>query len=134
MGDRYPYFIKDREPYRTKITPFGEVRFAVLNTKRLTVPILVRYGSRSNTKKRTATIKGSVRFTLQTVRQKNGTVTVALVVKNRYCKKTENGTVRYEHGSGDKFGPPIVNWVLKLKKFLFIFTVNTHLEGRVLIT
>ena len=59
----------------------------------------MRYGSRSKTKKRTVKIKGSVSFALLTVRLKNGTV-----------KKTENGTdtERYGHGSGDKFGPPIV--------------------------
>jgi hypothetical protein len=53
----------------------------------------VRYGSRSNTKKRTVTINGSVRFALLTVSLKNGTVTVALAVKNGTVKKTENGTV-----------------------------------------
>ena len=57
---------------------------------------MVRYGSWSNTKKRTVKINGSVRFTLLTVSLKNGTVTVAIAVK-----KTENGpdtvgyTVRY---------------------------------------
>ena len=77
------------------------MRFAVLNTKGLTLPILVRYGSRSNT-------NGSVRFALLTVRLKNGTVTVAIAVKNGTVKKTENGTgtvrygtdtVRYGHGT-----------------------------------
>ena len=58
----------------------------------------MRYGSRSNT-------NGSVRFALLTVRLKNGTVTVAIAVKNGTVKK--NGK-RYGHGSGDKFGPPIV--------------------------
>ena len=79
------------------------VLFAVLNNKRLTVPILVRYGSRSNTKKRTVKIKGWVRFALLTMGQKNGKVTVALVVKNGTLKIMENGTVRYGHSSGDKF-------------------------------
>ena len=87
------------------------MRLAVLNHKRITSPILVRYGSRSNT-------NGSVRFALLTVRLKNGTVTVALAVKNGTVKKTENGTdtvrygtdtVRYgtdtvRYGNGDKFG------------------------------
>ena len=49
-------------------------------------------------------MNGSVRFALLTVRLKNGTVTVALAVKNgkRY------GTVQYGHGSGDKFGRTFV--------------------------
>ena len=76
---------------------------------------MVRHGSRSNTKNRTVTIKGSVRFALLIVRLKNGTVTVALAVK-----KTENDTARYGtdpvwygterngNGSGDKFGPSTV--------------------------
>ena len=43
---------------------------------------------------------------LPTIRLKNGTVTVAIAVKNGTVKKTENGTdtVRY----GDKFGRTIV--------------------------
>ena len=58
----------------------------------------MRYGSRSNIKMRTVKIEGSVRFALPTVRLKNGTVTVALAVKNGTVKKTENGTntVRYD--------------------------------------
>ena len=46
-------------------------------------------------------MNGSVRFALLTVRLKNGTVTVALAVKNGTVKKTENGTdtVRYGHGT-----------------------------------
>ena len=48
---------------------------------------------------RTVKIEGSVRFALPTVRLKNGTVTVALAVKNGTVKKTENGTVRYGHGT-----------------------------------
>ena len=48
----------------------------VINTKQITVGILARYGSRSNTKMRTVKINGSLRFTLLTVRPKNGTVTV----------------------------------------------------------
>ena len=91
--------------------PFGAVRFAVHNNKWITVLILVRYGSRSNT-------NGSVRFALLTVWLKNGTV-----------KKTENGTVRtrygtlrtrYGHGMdtvryghGDKFGRTTVPWKIK---------------------
>ena len=78
--------------------PFGAVRFAVLNTKRLTMPILVRYGSRSNTKKRTVKIKGSVRFALLTIGQKNGAVTVALAVKNGSGKK-KGKTVRTRYGT-----------------------------------
>ena len=68
------------------------MRFAVLNNKRITVPTLVRYGSRSNTKMQTVKTNGSVRFALLTVRLKNGTVTVAIAVKNGTVKKTENGT------------------------------------------
>ena len=56
------------------------------------MPLLVRCGSRSKTKKRTIEIKGSVRFALLTVSLKNGTVTVALAVKNGTVKKTENDT------------------------------------------
>ena len=57
---------------------------------------------------RTVKINGSVRFALPTVRLKNGTVTVAIAVKNGTVKKTENGTdtvrygtdtVRYGHGT-----------------------------------
>ena len=61
----------------------------------------MRYGSWSNTKKRTVTINGLVRFALPTVRLKNGTVTIALVVKNDTVKKTENGTdtVRTRYGT-----------------------------------
>ena len=66
--------------------------FDELNNKRIMVPILVRYGSRSNTKKRTVKINGSVCFTLLTVRLENGTVTVA--VKNGTVNKTENRKVR----------------------------------------
>ena len=66
--------------------------FAVLNNKRITVPTLVRYGSRSNTKMQTVKTNGSVRFALLTVRLKNGTVTVAIAVKNGTVKTTENGT------------------------------------------
>ena len=80
---------------RMTVHHFGAVRFVVLNTKRLTLPILVRYGSRTNTKKQTVKIKGSVRFTLPTVGRKNGTVTVAISVKNGTVKITENGVVRY---------------------------------------
>ena len=98
--DRYPFVIEDREPYRTKIgtatclymgncSNFGAIRFAVLKHKWVTVPNLVRYGSRSNTVpfwsnniKRNFKIKGSLRFTLLTVRLKNVTVTVVLAVKN----------------------------------------------------
>ena len=65
---------------RITVTLF--VRFAVLKYERLTVSILVRCGSLSNTKKQIIKIKGSVRFTLLTVRLKNGTVTVALSLKN----------------------------------------------------
>ena len=64
--------------------------------------------SRSKTKNVTVKINGSVRFALLTVRLKNGTVTVALAVKNGTVKKTEIGAVRYGHGSGDKFGRTIV--------------------------
>ena len=39
---------------------------------------------------------------------KNGTVTVALAVKNGTVKKTENGADTVRYGHGDKFGPPIV--------------------------
>jgi hypothetical protein len=49
---------------------------------------------------RTVTINGSVRFALQTVSLKNGTVTVAIAVKNCTVKKTENGTVRTRYGHG----------------------------------
>ena len=59
----------------------------------------MRCGSRSKTKKRTIEIKGSVRSALLTVSLKNGTVTVALAVKNGTVKKTENGTVLYGHGT-----------------------------------
>ena len=83
------------------------VRFAVLNNKRITVTIFMQFGSRSNTKKRTVKIIGSVRFTLLTVRLKNGTVTVALAVKKRK-------TVRYGHGA--KFGPPTVFKIIFVKK------------------
>ena len=110
-----PILLRYREPYNTS---FGAVRialrFAVLNSKRITVLILVRYGSRSNTKMRTVKVNGSVRFSLLTIGQKNGTVTVALAVKNGTVKKTENGTdtVRYGNGTvpsgdGDKFGRTI---------------------------
>ncbi len=106
----------DREPHRDPYCiSFGAVRiavrFAVLNNKRITVSILVRYGSRSNTKTRTVTINGSVRFALLTVSLKNGTVTVAVAVKNGTVKKNgkrygkQNGK-RYGHGG--KFGPPTV--------------------------
>ena len=82
-----------------------------------TAPKLVRYGSRSYTKKRTVKIKGSVGFALLTVTLKNGTVTVALAIKNGMVKKNGkrygHGTVRYEHG--DKFGPPIVKTILKIR-------------------
>ena len=61
-----------------------------------------RYGSRSNTEKRTVKIKS---YTLLTVRQFKGTVTVALAVKNGTVKNTENGAVLYGHGSGETFGP-----------------------------
>ena len=65
----------------------------------------MRYGSRSNTKKRTVKIKGSVRFALLTVRLKNGTVTVALAVINavkkiKCGKKMENGTDTVLYGTG----------------------------------
>ena len=52
----------------------------------------MRYGSRSNN-------NGSGRFAILTVRPKNGTVMVALVVKNGTVKKTENGTVRTRYGT-----------------------------------
>ncbi len=48
-----PILFRYRDPYRTKT---GTVRIAVLNNKRITVSILVRYGSRSNTKMRTVKI------------------------------------------------------------------------------
>ena len=70
-----------RELYRIN---FGAVRIAVLKHKRITVPHLVRCGSRSNIKMRTVKINGSVRFALTTVRLKNGMVTVAIAVKKRY--------------------------------------------------
>ena len=44
-------------------------------------------------------IEGSVRFALLTVRQKNGTVTVAIAVKNGTVKKTENGTDTVRYGT-----------------------------------
>ncbi len=44
-------------------------------------------------------MNGSVRFALLTVRLINGTVTVALAVKNGTVKKTENGTVRTRYGT-----------------------------------
>ena len=72
--------------------PFGALRIAVPNNKRITIPDLMRYGSRSNTKNRKVTIKGSVRFTLLTVRLKNCTVTVAIAVKNGTVEKRK--TVR----------------------------------------
>ncbi len=53
-----PILLRYRDPYRTKT---GTVRIAVLNNKRIMVSILVRYGSRSNTKTRTVKINGSVR-------------------------------------------------------------------------
>ena len=108
--DRYPFILEDRDPYRTKIghaayrtvqilvrhrdsyrTSFGTapilaVRPAALNHKRITSPILLRYGSRSNT-------NGSVRFAILTVRLKNGTVFAGK------RKKTENGTVRARYGT-----------------------------------
>jgi hypothetical protein len=66
----FAFIFEAREPCRTKIqTDDGPPMFAVLNTKRLKVPVLLRYGSRSNTKKRTVKIKSSVRFTFLTVRQ-----------------------------------------------------------------
>ena len=47
---------------RVNVAHFGAVRFAVrlavLNNNRITVPILVRYGSRSNNKMRTVKING----------------------------------------------------------------------------
>ena len=90
---KFVWYGTQREPYRTKTgTVRIAVRFAVLNNKRITVSILVRYGSRSNTKMRTVKINGSVRFALPIVRLKNGTVTVAIAVKNGTVKKTENGT------------------------------------------
>jgi hypothetical protein len=62
------FLVFDREPYRTKTgTVRIAVRFGVLNNKRIMVSILVRYGSRSNTKKRTVKINGSVRFALPNV-------------------------------------------------------------------
>ena len=71
---------------------------------------MVRYGSRSNTKMQTVKTNGSVRFALLTVRLKNGTVTVAIAVKNGTVKKNGKqyghgtdtvryGTVRYGHGT-----------------------------------
>ena len=87
------------------VAHFGAVRFAVrlavLNDKRITSPILARYGSRSNT-------NGSVRFALLTVRLKNGSLTVAIAVKNGTVKKTVNGTDTVRYGHGDKFGRTIV--------------------------
>ena len=71
----------------------------------------MRYGSGSNTNKRTVKIKGSVRFTLPTVKLKNGTVTVAIAVKNGMVKKSKK---RYGHGSGDKFGLTIVMYLNSL--------------------
>ena len=65
----------------------------------------MRHGLRANTKMRTVTIKGSVRFTLLTIRLKNG----------------KNGK-RYGHGSGDKFGLTIVlNLIKKFQKKFFNF-------------
>ena len=91
---RFAFIIGHREPYRTN---FDAVRFAVLKSKRITVPILVQYGWRSYTKKRTIKIKGSVRLALLTVRQKNGTLTVALAVKNG--KRYGHGMVRTRYGT-----------------------------------
>ena len=59
----------------------------------------MRYGSRSNTKMQTVKTNGSVRFALLTVRLKNGTVTVAIAVKNGTVKKTENGTDTVRYGT-----------------------------------
>ena len=89
------------------------VQSAVLNTKRLKVPILERYGSRSKTEKRTVKIKS---YTLLTVRQFKGTVTVALAAKNGTVKNTENGAVLYGHGSGETFRPPTVPMFIRKKK------------------
>ena len=96
----------------------------VLNNKRITVSILVRYGSRSNTKMRTVTINGSVRFALLTVGLKNGTVTVALAVINGTAKKTENGTDTVRYGNGDKFGRTIVYKEYRLDMYLMLVTVS----------
>ena len=68
----------------------------------------MRYGSRSNTKKRTVKIKGSVRLALLTVRQKNGTV-----------KKTENGTDTVGYGTDTvrygtdtvTYSDPLLYWI-----------------------
>ncbi len=103
---RFPFFYRtvfyrDHDRYRTVR---GAVWIAVLNNKRITVYILVWYGSRSNTKMRTVTINGSVRFALLTVNLKNGTVTVALAVKKGTVKKRKTVRTRY----GSKFGPPTV--------------------------
>ena len=97
---KFLWYGTQREPYRTKTgTVRIAVRFAVLNNKRIMVSILVRYGSRSNTKTRTVKINGSVRFALPTVSLKNGTVTVAIAVKNGTVKKTENGTDTVRYGT-----------------------------------
>ena len=74
----------------------------------------MRYGSRSNTKKRSVKIIGSVRFALRTVRLKNGTVTVAIAVKNGH------GAVRYGHGSADKFGNTVCLLTLLICKALLV--------------
>ena len=119
-----------REPYRTS---FGAVRiavwFAVLNNKRITVYILVRYGSRSNTKKRTVKINGSVRFALPTVRLKNGTVTVAIAVKNGTVKKTENGTDTVTNSDPllyKEFGNLKMTFLRRSKRASFICLFSTH--------
>ena len=92
-----PILLRHREPYRTS---FGAVRiavrFAVLNNKRITVPTLVRYGSRSNTKMQTVKTNGSVRFALLTVRLKNGTDTI----RTRYGHGTDK--VRYRRIKASK--------------------------------
>ena len=51
----------------------------------LTVPFFTASAVRSK-------LKGSERFALLTIGQQNGTVTVALAVKNGTVKKTENGS------------------------------------------
>ena len=103
-GWRCPYWcgtvrgqIVKSEPYRINM---GAVNRLLLRT--VPIYILVRYGSRSNTKKRTVKINGSVSFTLLTVRLKNGTVTAAIVVKNAAVNKRENGTVRSRCGTPRK--------------------------------
>ena len=94
-----------RADYYTIVRPNLSPGTVIIN-KRITVPDLVRYGSRSITKKRAVKTKGSVRFTpLLTVRIKNGTLTGAIAVKNVTVKK--NGK-RYGQGSGDKSGRTIV--------------------------